>query len=119
MKHRNDLKLQGRSGFRQKAGRFLFSKNAALCRDAATNWLCVCSLLICISANAALPSGWPHTQEFSVAAPGLVKFSLPVETLDAARPALEDLRVYDGAGNELPFLITRPVPSAKAVQSAR
>jgi hypothetical protein len=119
MKHRNDLKLQGSSGFRQKAGRFLYSKNEALCRDAATNWLCVCSLLICISANAALPSDWQHEQSFNIAAPGLVKISLPVETLDAARPALEDLRLHDEAGNELPFLITRPVPSAKAVQSAR
>ena len=58
-------------------------------------------------------------QQFDIAAPGLVKISLPVETLDAARPALEDLRLWDDAGNELPFLITRPVPSAKAVQSAR
>jgi Protein of unknown function (DUF3999) len=42
-----------------------------------------------------------------------------VETLDAARSALEDLRLCDDAGNELPFLITRPMPSAKAVQSAK
>ncbi|MGA2853872.1 MAG: DUF3999 family protein [Verrucomicrobiota bacterium] len=58
-------------------------------------------------------------QEFSVAAPGLAKISLPVETLDAARPALEDLRLCDDAGNELPFLITRPAPSPKAIQSAK
>ncbi|MDD5141315.1 MAG: DUF3999 family protein [Verrucomicrobiales bacterium] len=68
---------------------------------------------------AALPVEWQHTQQFDVATPGLVKISLPVETLDAARPALEDLRLYDSAGNEAPFLITRPVPSGKIIQSAK
>ncbi|HEX7618094.1 MAG TPA: hypothetical protein VF480_05165, partial [Verrucomicrobiae bacterium] len=79
----------------------------------------VIAALAAPSIAAALPSDWQHTQQFDVSAPGLVKISLPVETLDAARPALEDLRLYDEAGNELPFLITRPVPSAKAVQGAR
>jgi hypothetical protein len=72
MKPRNDLKPKRRSDFRQKAGKFLFLKNAALCRDAATNWLCICSLLICISATAALPSDWQHEQSFEIASPGLV-----------------------------------------------
>ncbi len=71
------------------------------------------------SFAAALPAAWPHTQDFTLAAPGLMKISLPPGTLDAARPALEDLRLYDDAGNELPFLITHPTPSPKAVQSAR
>ena len=43
-----------------------------------------------------------------------MKISLPVETLDAARPALEDLRLYDDAGNEVPYLIERPVPIAES-----
>ena len=34
-------------------------------------------------------------------------------------PLLEDLRLYDDAGNELPFLISHPVPSARAIQRAR
>ena len=71
------------------------------------------------SIAAALPVEWQHAQQFDIAAPGLVKISLPVETLDAARPVLEDLRLRDDAGNELPFLITHPVPSAKAVQGAK
>jgi Protein of unknown function (DUF3999) len=70
-------------------------------------------------AKAALPADWQHAQEFSIVAPGLVKISLPVDTLDAARPALEDLRVCDDAGNELPFFITHPMPSPKAVQAAK
>ena len=68
---------------------------------------------------ADLPSEWQHTQQFDIASPGLVKISLPVATLDAARPALEDLRLCDDAGNELPFLIERPVPSGKIVQPAK
>jgi hypothetical protein len=71
------------------------------------------------SIAAALPAEWQHAQQFDIAAPGLIKISLPVETLDDARPALEDLRLCDDAGNELPFLIARPVPSPKAVQSAK
>jgi hypothetical protein len=67
---------------------------------------------------AALPPEWQDAQEFSVTAPGLMKISLPVDTLDAARPALEDLRVCNDAGNELPLLITRPVPTSKTIQSA-
>ena len=77
------------------------------------------SLAYGVAARAALPTEWQHAQEFNIAAPGLVKISLPVETIDAARPGLEDLRLCDDAGNELPFLISRPVPSPKAVQSAK
>ena len=82
----------------------------------------VCAALVAFvtpSIAASLPSDWQHTQQFEAATPGLMKISLPVETLNAARPALEDLRLCDDAGNELPFLITRPAPSPKAVQSAR
>ena len=79
----------------------------------------VCVLWVSWVAGATLPPEWRHTQEFYVAAPSLAKISLPVETLDAARPALEDLRVCDDAGNELPFLITRPAPTSKAVQAAK
>jgi hypothetical protein len=77
-------------------------------------------ILAAISSNAAaLPGDWRQEQSFEVTAPGLIKLSLPPETLNAARPALEDLRLYDNAGNEIPFLITRPMPSSKAVQSAK
>ena len=73
-----------------------------------------------LSASAAsLPTDWQLEQHFSVPAPGLVKLNLPVETLDAARPALEDLRLYDAAGNELPFAIERPVPASKISPSAK
>ena len=83
--------------------------------------LVVISIVLAIgSLNAAgLPADWQREQPFSVTAPGLVKLSLPVETLDAARPGLEDLRLYDDAGNEVPYLIERPVPVVKIVQNTK
>ena len=77
-------------------------------------WLC-----LALSARAALPAGWQHYQTFEVTAPGLVKLSLPAATLDAARPALEDLRLYDEAGNEVPYCIDRPVATGKRIQNAK
>jgi hypothetical protein len=72
------------------------------------------------SADAAtLPADWQHEQHFEVTTPGLVKFDLPPETLNAGRPGLEDLRLYDDAGNEVPYLIERPLPVGKIVQNAR
>ena len=77
-------------------------------------------LLAALSLNAAgLPADWQHEQPFNVAATGLIKLSLPVETLDAARPGLEDLRLYDDAGQEVPCLIEHPVPAGKVIQNAR
>ncbi|HEX4349917.1 MAG TPA: DUF3999 family protein, partial [Verrucomicrobiae bacterium] len=87
--------------------------------DVLAGLLCAALVVCGAVADAALSSEWQHMQDFDLATPGLVKISLPVETLDAARPGLEDLRLCDDAGNELPFLISRPVPSPKAVQSAK
>jgi hypothetical protein len=84
------------------------------------NWLWIFALPACFSTAAAnLPSDWQHEQSFGVSTTGLVKISLPVETFDAARPSLEDLRLYDDAGNEVPYLIERPAPVAKVVQAAK
>ena len=88
------------------------------------NWparlLCGCAFWLGPAALAAnLPSDWQHEQSFEVATSGLVKMSLPVETLDAARPMLEDLRLYDDAGNEVPYLISRPVSVPKVVRAVK
>jgi hypothetical protein len=78
------------------------------------------ALLAGFSPSAAtLPADWQHEQPFRVPTAGLVKLSLPVETLDAARVGLEDLRLYDDAGNEVPYRIERPVPTGKTSQLAR
>lgn len=80
----------------------------------------LCAFAIGISAGAAgLPSDWQYEQSFDVSATGLMKVGLPVQTLDAARPALEDLRLYDDAGNEVPYLIERPAPAPGIVQNAK
>lgn len=41
--------------------------------------------------------------------PGLTRLDLPAATLDAARPNLEDLRLLDPTGREVPYAIERPV----------
>src|SRR5208282_2119879 len=68
---------------------------------------------------APLRAEWEHEQRFDVPAPGLLKLSLPTATLDAARPGLEDLRLYDDAGREVPCLIERPQPAGKVIRDAK
>ncbi len=80
---------------------------------------CFCLLIAFTAAAAELPSEWKHLQEFAVAKPGLIKLSLPADTLDAARPGLEDLRLLDGAGREVPFLLERPSPSGAVIHAAK
>ncbi len=62
---------------------------------------------------------WQYRQDVRIPAPGLVKLGLPVDTLDAALPGLEDLRIIDEAGTEVPTVIERPVPAAKIVREAK
>jgi hypothetical protein len=84
------------------------------------NFLCAGLMAVAVSAGASnLPPGWQHKQQFTVSKPGLMKISLPAETLNAARPGLEDLRLYDDVGNEVPYVIEHPIPSPKVVQAAK
>ncbi len=62
------------------------------------------------SLHALSPSAWRHRQALDVPAGGFVRTELPPETLDAARSGLEDLRLLDAAGNEVPYLVERPEP---------
>jgi len=82
------------------------------------NGLCV-FMLIATGSAAGLPADWQYEQSFNIAAAGLVKLSLPAETLDVARPGLEDLRLYDSAGGEVPYLIDRPAPVVRVVQNLK
>jgi len=107
------------TGSRARLARTLAPPGKARCRR-WINWLGILALTIAVSAIAGgLPADWRQEQSFTVPAPGLIKLNLPVETLDAARPALEDLRLYDEAGNEVPYLIERPVPVTKVVQNVK
>ncbi|HEY1788752.1 MAG TPA: DUF3999 family protein, partial [Verrucomicrobiae bacterium] len=79
-----------------------------------------CAFFLALGAGAAtLPSDWQFEQTFDVPATGLTKISLPAATLGSARPTLQDLRLYDDAGNEIPYLIESPTPSLPIVQAPK
>jgi hypothetical protein len=59
--------------------------------------------------DAAPHAAWRHVQELNVSKPGPFKIELPVETLDAGRADLADLRLLDVAAREIPFSIDVPV----------
>jgi len=70
----------------------------------------ICVYLVTVlAAFGELPAEWKNVQTFDAPTPGLIKLNLPAETLNAARPGLEDLRVLDAEGREVPFLVSRPV----------
>jgi hypothetical protein len=85
-----------------------------------TSGLCVL-MGTCVAATQAapLPADWQHEQRFDAPAAGLLKLSLPTATLNAARPGLADLRLYDDAGREVPYLIERPKPAGKVIRDAK
>ena len=81
--------------------------------------LCLAALATAVCVPAATLSDWPNRQELSVPAAGLIKLNLPVETLDAALPGLDDLRILDAAGQEVAYAIARPRPGGKVVRAAK
>ena len=64
----------------------------------------MCCVLLAVQGT----SDWRTTQEVEVPRAGPVAIALPLDTLDAAQPALEDLRVIDPAGVEVPWTPERP-----------
>ncbi len=71
------------------------------------------ALVTCLgTAQAITPNEWKFKQSVDVPTAGLVRLNIPPETLEAARPGLEDLRLLDATGAEVPFLIERPAPVA-------
>ena len=70
----------------------------------------VATFLFAGSLGALTPNEWRFSQAIDVPANGLIRINLPVETLDASRPDLEDMRILDSAGREVPYLIDRPMP---------
>ncbi|MBI2925347.1 MAG: DUF3999 family protein [Verrucomicrobia bacterium] len=75
--------------------------------------------MVSICLSAPFPADWRNVQSVQIDRTGLVKLSVPLETLDAARPGLEDLRLYDDSGRELPFLLQRPVQSQAVVHAPK
>ena len=82
------------------------------------------ALVFATAAPAPLRSAdlqeWKTRQTLRVSEPGIHAITLPVETLDAARPDLGDLRVFDPSGKEVAYLLrreTRPSVQPVAVRS--
>lgn len=78
-----------------------------------------CAMIGAAALAAPLPPDWQHVQTVQVDQNGLLKVGVPLETLDAARPDLADLRLYDDAGREVPFRIERPTPAPRAIRAAK
>jgi hypothetical protein len=73
-------------------------------------WLSVFAIGFLASAAPEFPAAWKNVQPVRINRTGLVKLSLPLETIAISRPRLEDLRLFDPQGREIPYLIERPVP---------
>src|SRR5947208_16640986 len=82
------------------------------------NFCVIAASAIFVAAQTCLafdPNEWRNTQELDIPAAGLVHVNLPAATLDAAQPGLEDLRIVDSKGNQVPYLIERLVPDAESM----
>jgi hypothetical protein len=72
--------------------------------------LLIAAFLYAESLRSMTSNEWRFSQAIDVRATGLVRVNVPPETLNAARPDLADVRIADGAGREVPYLIDRPMP---------
>jgi hypothetical protein len=71
------------------------------------------------AALGPVPPAWEYAQELAVPAAGLVEVRVPAATLDRAARGMDDLRVLDGAGREVPFVIpAAAAPGAAASATA-
>lgn len=68
---------------------------------------------------APIPADWKFSQPVQVPQAGFQKIILPVATLDAARSGLEDLRFFDDAGREVPYLVERPTAQPPVTRPAK
>src|SRR5262245_62326901 len=81
------------------------------------NFCVFVALAILVAAETCLafdPNEWRNTQALEVPAKGLVRVNVPVATLDAAQPGLEDLRIVDSTGNQVPYFIERLLPDLES-----
>src|SRR5947208_4296539 len=82
------------------------------------NFCVIAASAIFVAAQTCLafaPNEWRNTQALDIPAAGLVHVNLPAATLDAAQPGLEDLRIVDSIGDQIPYLIERLVPDAESI----
>src|SRR5262245_35205868 len=77
----------------------------------------IVALTIVVAAQACLafdPNEWRNTQALEVPAKGLVRVNIPAATLDAGQPGLEDLRIVDSKGDQVPYPMDRLLPDAES-----
>jgi Protein of unknown function (DUF3999) len=82
------------------------------------NFCVIVATAIFVAAQTCLafdPNEWRNTQTLDIPAAGLVHVNLPATTLDAAQPGLEDLRIVDSKGDQVPHLIERLLPDAESL----
>ena len=82
------------------------------------NFCVIVASAIFVAAQTCLafdPNEWRNTQTLDIPAAGLVHVNLPATTLDAAQPGLEDLRIVDSKGDQVPYLIERLLPDAESM----
>lgn len=61
---------------------------------------------------------WQVHLDVDVRDPGLVRFSVPLDLLDAAHPSFQDLRLFSSDGREIPFLLEIHEPVRRLWQKA-
>ena len=76
-------------------------------------------VLLTTPLQALTTNEWRYRQTVDVPIVGLIRVELPPATLNVARAGLEDLRVLDPAGNEVPYHIDRPAPQAGSVRAPK
>jgi hypothetical protein len=76
-------------------------------------------LALPLGAEPFMAQDWRLRQDLPVRQAGLVKMSLPVETLDAARANLADLRLIDPSGQEVAWAIEQSRPLQPLVREPR
>lgn len=81
--------------------------------------LSILALALPSPAQSFATQDWRLRQDLPVAQAGLVKVALPVETLDAARPDLADLRILDPAGQEVAYALEQSRPLQSVVREPK
>ncbi len=76
--------------------------------------------LACPGRVCALqPNEWRFRQTLEVTQRGLVRLNVPRETFNASRPNMEDVRIIDPSGREVPFVVDRLLPQAESSVAPR
>ena len=75
--------------------------------------------LITLTALGAERTEWKNLQQLDIAQPGLIKLSLPADSLTALRPGLDDLRIVNAEWQEVPFLIERAAGRPAAARAPK